>query len=433
MRYQLAPFALFSTVNCLEKLFQQTSFNALTERSTVLNLTSTLNCPSGDIIIQSQNDINRLGHCNKILNDFIVIPNYQDAIVDLNNISHIDGDLIIQNAPNLVKIVADNLREVKGSLLLTSLTSLNSLEIPSLVAVKSIEWKNLPILTQIYFNENILVQENIIISDTSIADIIEFKNIKSINVLNINNNRFLEKIDINLNNIYSQLSIHGNSQNMVLTMPYLQTAENITIRDTEGIVLPSLTKVNSNLEIIENFVSQLDLPNLNEIGGTLGIIDNDLLSLVNLRNLSHIQGGLLLENNSRLSKIDFFSNLKTIGGAISITGSFDSIIFDNLKLVKGSIYLSSNSREMDCNKWIRLINSKSIIRGGKVKCISAEKQSLISIDENGKIMDVTSELTISDKLLNSPNVNISNSGSSGLLRKSFFWLIVVDIVVTFLC
>lgn len=422
---------LFLLTCCYSKSFPQKTFSPNTKRSAIDNSTVALNCPSGDIIIESPTDLNKLGHCNNVLNNFVVTANYQDSVINLRNINCINGNFIIENATNLVKIVANDLTEIKGNFVLTSLTSLNSLEILNLTKVNSIDWKILPILTQIYFNENIFIRKNIIISDTSISEIIKFKNINSINILNINNNRFLEKIDINLQKVDSQLSVHANSQNLVFNMPYLQEAENITIRDTAGIDLPSLTTVSSNLEIIENYIPELKLPNLNKIGGTLGIIDNKRLRQIDLNNLTDIQGGLLIENNSNLKKIDFFKNLKTIGGAISIIGDFTDTIFSSLKLVKGSVYLNSKSQDMDCNKWITLVNSKSIVRGGKIKCISPRKQNLISLDENGKIIEINDSATSSNKVSNSANISISNNGSNSLFKLNLSWIILVNSIVNF--
>ena len=80
--------------------------------------------------------------------------------------------------------------------------------------------------------------------------------------------------------------------------------------------------------------------------------------------------------------------MKTIGGAIQFSGSFKDTSFPNLKLVKGSAFIKTSSAEMDCNKWIRPLDGRSIIRGGKIKCTSHKKQNSISLDEDGKIIDM---------------------------------------------
>ena len=144
------------------------------------------------------------------------------------------------------------------------------------------------------------------------ANIENFNKIQEIDTFNINNNRFLETIHSNIKTIRGQFSVHANAKELELEMPYLREVENITIRDTSLVYLPQLTKVKSSLEFIENYFYELNLNNLQKIGGTLGIINNVNLMKIDLENVTDIQGGLMITDNESLEEINFLPNLKPV-------------------------------------------------------------------------------------------------------------------------
>ncbi|CAL9736423.1 sporulation-specific protein 2 [Monosporozyma servazzii] len=369
-----------------------------------------IECPMDNIIIERTSDLSILDHCNTINNDLIVTQEFADNIIDLRSLQTIKGHFIVEDCSDLIKIRAPHLESIKGNFILTSLTSLVMLELSNLIEVNSIEWKILPILNQIDVNPNIMVKQNIIISDTSISNLDGFKQIKKLDTFNINNNRFLETIRVGLSQVNNQCTIHANSKDLTIELPFLTKVENMTIRDAQSVWLPNLKTVNTNLEFIENGFIEIDLITLESVGGTLGIIDNQYLSNFKFNNLTDIQGGLMIDNNPKLDTIDTFNTLKTIGGAIHFDGSFKDTDFPNLKLVKGSAYIKTTSDEMDCNKWIRPQNGRSIIRGGKIKCSSPKKHNLISLDENGKIIDVQENDIVNGK----PNIEVMEGTATSL-------------------
>lgn len=338
--------------------------------------------------IESSDELNHLQlKCQELIGDLVIAPLFDSSIVDLGSISKIQGNLIIENSSGIVRINAINLNYITRDFILKSLTSLVTVEIPNLKLLNSIDWKVLPILNSVDINKEIIVNQNIIISDTSLSNINGFQRIKDIDIFNINNNRFLETIKTNLVTINKQLSIHANARDLELEMPMLKAAENITIRDTSYIWFPNLEIVSTSFEIIENLITILEVPNLKFIGGTLGIIENLQLNTANFNNVTEIQGGLMIAQNNELNKIDFFQNLKQIGGAIHFEGKFKDTNFENLKLVKGSAFIKSSSDSLDCNKWMASSNGRSIIRGGKVKCSSAKKFKFLNLDKEGKVLE----------------------------------------------
>ena len=354
-------------------------------------------CPMENLIVERLSDLSILDHCDTISNDLIVTSEFKESILDLKKLTTIQGHLIVENCNTLIKVVAGSLKKIHGDFRLNSLTSIVTVEVPNLIDVNSIEWKILPILNEIEINPNMMVHEKIIVSDTSIPYLEGFNPIKDLDTFNINNNRFLETIKASLINVRTQFTIHANSRDLQIELPFLQVVENMTIRDAQSIWLPNLKTVRTNLEFIENGCIDLDLGTLETVGGTIGIIDNRYLSKTNFNNVTDIQGGLVIDNNPSLEKIDNFQTLKTIGGAIHFDGNFKETNFPNLKLVKGSAFIKTSSAEMDCNKWIRPLDGRSIIRGGKIKCTSHKKQNSISLDEEGKIIDIQEDEITNEK------------------------------------
>ncbi|EJS44570.1 YCL048W [Saccharomyces arboricola H-6] len=363
--------------------FFEIDVKSLDENSPISDL-----CKKDLHVIESAQKLFHLqNQCEFILGS-LQVTNYDSNILDLNSLRAIGGDLIIQDSPELIRIQAANLNKIEGLFQLQGLTSLVSVEIPTLKFCQSLEWKVVPILNYVSMDsQNIEILRDIIISDTSLANIENFNKVQEIDTFNINNNRFLETIHSNVKTIRGQFSVHANAKELELEMPYLREVENITIRDTSLVYLPQLTKVKSSLEFIENYFYELNLNNLEKVGGTLGIINNVNLIKIDLENVTDIQGGLMITDNDSLEDITFLPNLKQIGGAIFFEGSFKDIMFDSLKLVKGSAFIKSSSNVLDCNKWTNPSNGRSIIRGGKFTCISGKKENTLNVKQDGTIIE----------------------------------------------
>lgn len=316
----------------------------------------------------------------------IVISEYIDPVVDLGKLQSIKGDLLVRDSPSVIHIQAPRLTNVGGTFELNSLTSLNSVHTPVLRDFNTINWRVVPILTDVELDPNAKTAKRVIISDTSLVGFEGFSNVEELEVLNINNNRFMEYIKTNVKRVTQQLSISANAKELELDMPSLEWADNITVRDTSSASMPKLKNVKHSLEFIENMFHSLELPALESVGGTLGVIENVNLKKVDFTNVTYINGGLMIANNTQIEKIDFFPELQQIGGAIQFTGKFKDTSFPKLKLVKGSALIISNSDSLDCAKWTTPTSGSSIIRGGKITCTSGKKQNSVSVNEDGTVI-----------------------------------------------
>ncbi|KAL3232110.1 Sporulation-specific protein 22 [Nakaseomyces bracarensis] len=370
-------------------------------------------CSNDSFIINSAEELYYLQKkCTFLQGSLIINKGYNERVVDLGNIREINGDIIVEANPNIFKIDGEHLEKIGNKFHLMNLMSLVTVNFPALRKIRSINWRVVPVLNNIDIGNRLNGLKYLTISDSSISDLNVFKNVQELAIFNINNNRFLETIESDLISVKKQLTIHANADELVITLNSLYSVDNITVRDASEISLPNLTQVNSSMEFIDNYFSELHLPNLQKIDGTLGIIDNPNLNSVNFEGLKSLNGGLMIANNTKLDNIDFFPNLKQIGGAIYFDGSFNSTDMPKLKLVKGSAYIKSSSDQFNCKKWFTPVNGKAIIRGGNIKCIAKDKKSLITVNEDGSIEETSDHENNIDDLEDKETIEQTNKAAS---------------------
>lgn len=320
------------------------------------------------------------------------MESYKYPIISFEKIESIDGSLIIRDSPELVRVEASNLNTITGELRATELTSLSLLSLDSLMSVKSLYWKVLPILSNVVLNGEIHDIELITISDTSLTGFSGFSTDKLL-VLDINNNRFLDEIVCNVKEISNELHIASNARELNLTLPNLKTANNMSIHDVQEIDLTELESVEYSVSIINNYFTSMKLDKLKKVGGTLNLSKNSKLSKVEFPNIFEIGGGLVVADNPSINIIDFFSKLTTIGGAIELSGPIKEVIMPLLKLVKGSAKIKSSDNDFDCSKWSKTSSISMVVRGGKIECTNAKNEKIISdtpteISENSSTSDI---------------------------------------------
>ncbi|CAI8498953.1 unnamed protein product [Hanseniaspora opuntiae] len=126
-----------------------------------------------------------------------------------------------------------------------------------------------------------------------------------------------------------------------------------------------------------------------------------------MNNVSDVFGGVMITSNNNLEKVTFLKSLQQIGGGIHFTGSMKEIELPKLRLVKGSVQINSTSDELDCSSWTSPPSGISIIRGGKIECSSSKKQTKISLNDKGEILDTaTTDLDPTDSKSRVVNKNL---------------------------
>lgn len=348
--------------------------------------------------IQTSGDLLQLSDC-PVISGSIIINGYDSEFMDLGHISEIKGDLSVSNASSIQRIQGLQLEMIGGTFQFDTLTSLTNLAFPKLQAVETLRWHVLPILTSVNFNAGIKDIKSVIMSDTSLTGFGGF-NVETLRNLNINNNRFLERIESSVTEITGELSISANAENLNVLLPHLTWVKSLTLRDAENVRFDSLQIVEQNADFINNQFDTLDLPKLKSTGHTLSIINNNRLQNVDFNALTEVGGGLMVIDNEKINKVDFFSSLKSVGGAIEMHGDISESKFTEIKIVKGSAIIKSTSNDLDCSEWMSSEIAKAV-RGGKIECSAGDKPKEIKhVDDRGKTTKDTKEPSSSGRLFN---------------------------------
>ena len=299
------------------------------------------------------------------------------ATASLDGIQVLNGDLIVNNITTLNSISAPSLTSISGAFTLQILESLSVVSFPKLTQAGDITFVTLNSLNTFQLDAGITKASSLIISDTTIKSL-DGISLETVDTLNINNNRYLTNINFNLKSVSNILEFSSTGNNVVVTFPYLQWANNITLRDVSTVTLPNVTTINSTMSFTNNSIQSISCPKLKQIGGSLAIVSNSELTNVSFPKLETIGGGFQIANNTKLQSILGFPNLTTIGGAIEFVGNFDNATVPKLEIVEGGVNIESDSEEFNCSSWNEA-QADAVIRGDSYECKGASVSTSIAI------------------------------------------------------
>ncbi|CUM68424.1 uncharacterized protein PRCAT00006147001 [Priceomyces carsonii] len=344
-------------------------------------------CKKDTFEFKTQGDVSSINGCEIIVGD-VKVTDYKEPFLILEDTKYILGNFIVTNSPELIRIEAPNAISISKNFELKRLTSLSLVSFPALKSTKKLDWQVLPILSSVEFGDDIKDLESITVSDTSLTGFSGFSS-DTLEILDINNNRFLDSINSSVARITSKLHIAANADDVTVSLPLLRVANNMSIHDVQQIDFGGLEEIDNSVSFINNHFGLLKLPKLKSIGGTLSILKNDKVNEIELPTVSTIGGGLMIVNNNKIDKINFLPKLSTIGGAIELVGSIKETTMKQLKLVKGSAKIKSTDKTFDCTKWSRSEIS-AVIRGGKIECTNANNEKIVANTptDGGSIDDI---------------------------------------------
>ncbi|KAI5954325.1 hypothetical protein KGF54_002100 [Candida jiufengensis] len=384
-----------------------------------------LHCKRKEFVVHSLDDLNSIIECETIIGN-IFISEFNYPIITLTNLNKIDGNLTIYKSPELVRVESPQLNIITGWFELYELTSLALISFPNLKKVSVLCWEILPILSNVQFNNEIQGIESITISDTSLTGFSGFLT-NELKILDINNNRFLDTIECNVEKITELLHLSANSNEIKINLPNLKKVKELSINNVKQLQLDNLEIVENSLILSNNYFSSIKFLKLTRVGGTLNLSKHKDLEFIEFPILEEIEGGLVIVNNSLIEKINFFPNLKIIGGALEMKGCIIDMHFKSLKLVKGSAIVTSTSPNFDCNKWSKS-NILLVVRGGKIECTNSDNEKITSRTKEDKTVidggeesnvsnDATKPVTVVDKTFEKIKSSPTTSKLGGKIQK----------------
>jgi len=270
--------------------------------------------------IESDGDESKLDNCSK-LDGKVTIGSKVKTISLPTSLTSITGDLVIDGASGLTSFEAPGLKTIGGSFTLTGLTVLSTLSCPELVSVGDIKWTTLPALQQLSFTKQVSKAKTVLVTDTLLSSL-DGINLQTAVQFNINNNRYLKTVNVQLSSVSDLLIIEANGKGVNASFPDLTWANNITIRDAGDVFFPKLESVNSSAAFVNNTFQTVSFPELTSVGESFAFISCSRLTNITANSLKDVGGTFQLANNTKLAKVDGFSSLQKVGGAIDFSGVF---------------------------------------------------------------------------------------------------------------
>ncbi|KAI9798311.1 MAG: hypothetical protein M1833_004883 [Piccolia ochrophora] len=312
-------------------------------------------CDSDSNDVQNQGDADALANCQTVSGDIVISSRVGDTL-QLDGIQELEGDLVVKDAQNLTSLSANDLATIGGNFILDGVTSLQNLNFPSLTECDQISWRAVPQLSELSFTAGVTKASAVLITNTGLNSLAGI-NLESVKKFDVNNNRYLKTIDVQLGSITELLNIQANGQGVAASFPNLEWAFNLTFRECSSVKLPSLESVNSTMGFFDNTIQKFSAPNLTLVGKDLTFTANDELTELDFPKLKTINGGFTITNNTKLESIEGFDKLEKVGGAVTAKGVFDEASLPALEDVKGGFVMASTG-DFDCGPFDKLKNQQ---------------------------------------------------------------------------
>jgi hypothetical protein len=308
-----------------------------------------------DFTIESDGDAAELASCSKFEGTLTI--GEKVASVNLDGVERITGDLIVEGARALTNLAASRLTTIDGKFELRDLTVLGTLSFPELLKVGELDFQTLPALKQLGFAKGISEAGSVRISDTMLTSLDGLK-LSDVKSFNINNNKFLKSVDVELTSVSEALLINFNGKGVQAAFPELKWARNVTIQDAANISFPKLEKVNNSLSFTNNTFEEAHFPKL-KTAGDFSMVSCIKLTNVSANALESVDGTFLLANNTKLEEVNQFKELAEVAGSVDISGALTKVELPSLDDVRGGLNVQS-TEELDCDALDEL-------KGGAVK------------------------------------------------------------------
>lgn len=380
---------------------------------------STADVCNEDIKVTSQSDLDKITEC-EVFNGRVQIVGLAGSLV-LNGVRRIEGSLTLKNMTQLDSFSAPLLEEISDDFRIEQAIRLTTLSLPRLNTVGNLYFQTLPQLRQMSFDDGVKQATTIFISDTSLVSL-KGLNLSQVETFNVNNNRNINDISVNVTSIVNTLDISFNAPNVNVSLPNLVWASNATFQFCGSVDMPVLERVNISLGYVNNTAKTFQAPNLEEIGGSLAFVSNAQLVNMSFPQLNSIGGGFQVANNSNLTTVAF-PKVRSVGGAINFVGNLTTVSLPALRNVEGVVFLNS-SNDLDCSTFDsynkkKYFKSKYTCKGvAKPKVSSSSSRNASSTSFSSSASSSAAASTSEDSSSGSSSRTKSSASSSSIRTSS---------------
>ncbi|KAH8602169.1 hypothetical protein B0O99DRAFT_707816 [Bisporella sp. PMI_857] len=336
-------------------------------------------CSTATATINSPADAAQYTGCSTLRN--VVIGSTASQSISINGPQQITGTLSSESAGQLTSLSSTTIGAI-GNFQLFNLTLLSSLNFGSLTSVGTIDWSALPALSALSFPQSVQNASSVVITNTFLSTL-DGINLKTVGLLDINNNNRLTKFETQVASITQGINIAANGKSLAISFPNLLYANNATFRDVKSITTPSLQSINGSLIFVNNYFTTYSAPNLTNVGdfankdGSLAFVGNTALTNITFPGITSVGGGIQVANNSALQTVSFPA-LTQVGGAIDITGNFSTPNFASLDNVQGALNIQSTA-SIDCDALNKQLVDTGVVQGEHA-CTTTDDPNTLNAD-----------------------------------------------------
>lgn len=279
-------------------------------------------CNAATTTIGSAADASSLASaCPTFTGDVALSTGVTDDIA-FDGLQEIQGSLIVVNVTQVTSLSSNSLQTITGDFTLNDLTILSTVNFTELQSVNAINLTAIPALQTLSILETLQNVSSISIMNTQINALQGFS-LQTVDSLTISNNPYMESVNLQPYNITGQLIIQANGRDLDVSMPNIQSAQNMTFFNCSSISMPSITQVNGTLRVSSNYITSFNAaPLLQSVNGGLILETNTEMANISLPELRSIAGGFSVVNNTNLTTLDELYSLTSIAGAVELLGDF---------------------------------------------------------------------------------------------------------------
>ncbi|OLY84908.1 Meiotic expression up-regulated protein 10 [Smittium mucronatum] len=297
-----------------------------------------------------------LNECPRFSGNINIVSVFGD-VIDLSNITEINGSLTISSSSLQKSIYLNSVTSISGDLVITNNNLLQSIDLSNLLTVggafdvsgnfdlNSLKVQNLEETQFFRLSESAIVSINI-------------PNLKQISSLEIKGNTVAGTISFpSLSRINGDLTINNNN-NAIAQLSKLESVNGqFNIRGLGEIQIDSLTSIKSSFNIVGNSFQKLSAPVLVSSNWDISISGNKMLESLSLPNLETVGNNLSILGNPFLSSIgtDSFASLNQVSGNSFLSSQFDTLEFNKKLRFGGSLRVEA-SPKFNCKYFVTLIS-----------------------------------------------------------------------------
>ncbi|GJJ74495.1 hypothetical protein EMPS_06853 [Entomortierella parvispora] len=378
------------------------------------------------VVVASEADLASLAACSTF-SGTVTISGPAITAISWPALQSLTGSIQVKSNPHLSTFALEGLKASTGSIRLYNNTVLSAVSFPSLQSLHALEIITAPNLRQLSLS-TIDSLGSLTLEDTGLDNSgqLPWSTLQKATDLGVSNNKYLKTIEMgHLQSVSGKFVIAANGLSdskysaassissstpsadsttspggTILSLTNLTTASNCTFRHLTDLQLPVLSTVSASLSFDETSLTSIVIPHLKSVGQTLSIVSNDKLSNISFSDLTAIGGALLIANNTELTVVDGFRQLKDISGVLNMRGAFSTVSLPAVTTVKGGMSVLSSSNDFDCSTLSKVKASAK----GKTVCQAKVKSARPTNADGG---------------------SLENKGSLNVIAKGTMWSAVV--------